>query len=106
MYCTFKTKMMITEDEILSLGFTKEPGWSTEDINAYSYSVTRTDRGFQVYNKYRLEREIDTDYFVLRSNIQRLPDLAYLTRGWNGDLETIDELFDIFENFKEINAKH
>ena len=97
---------MITEDEILLLGFTKEPGWSTETINAYSYSVTRTDRGFQVYNKYRLEREIDSDYFRLESNIQRLPDLAYPTRGWNGDLETIDDLFEIFEYFKTENRKH
>ena len=97
---------MITEDEILSLGFERVEGWCTDIVDAYSYSVTRKDRGFQVYNKYRLERLIDTDYFVLESNLQRLPDLAYPTRGWNGDLETIDDLFEIFEFFKETNAKH
>lgn len=97
---------MITEEDILSLGFEKIDSWCSDVIVSYKYSVRRYDKGRDVYNIYRLDRYIDTDYFMLQSDLERLPDLRFLTRGFNGELETVGELFDIFEFMKEENRKH
>jgi len=99
---------MITREEIEALGFVYAENISTDETDTYFYVEDRAgDKGkpYGTRNIYRLDNLIDTDYYNLRSNLERTPEFEMWTRGFNGDLETITELFDIFEFFKEENAK-
>ncbi len=101
---------MITHEEILGLGFEYmedwvETNWSDEETMSYRYTVNRTDKPSGSQNIYRLSRIVDTDYFNLASDLERLPEFKMFTRGWNGDLEDISDLFYLFESFKEANRK-
>lgn len=96
---------MITHEEILGLGFEYMEDWSDEDTDSYKYTVVRRDKPKGTENIYRLSRIIDTDYFNLVSDLERLPDFKMFTRGWNGDLDDISDLFYVFESFKEANRK-
>lgn len=96
---------MITNDQILNLGFTKVDEWSTDITDSYVYRVNRYDKPRNTINQYRLDRLIDTDYMELKSTLQRETDFNMATYSFNGELETIDELFDLFESFREANRK-
>ena len=96
---------MISEEDILLLGFTKVPEWDTEVTLAYKYEKNRYDKPRNTINLYRLDRLVDTDYMELKSTLQRETDFVFPTYSFNGELETIDELFDLFENFKDLNNK-
>ena len=96
---------MITGDQIESLGFTKVDEWSTDVTDSYVYRVNRYDKPRNTINQYRLDRLIDTDYMELKSTLQRETDFIFTTYSFNGELETIDELFDLFESFREANRK-
>lgn len=94
---------MILESDILNLGFTKVPEWGTEVTNSYVYRVNRYDKPRNTINLYRLDRLIDTDYMELKSTLQRETDFNMSLMSFNGELETIDELFDLFELMREKN---
>ena len=96
---------MISESEILALGFTKVDAWSTDIVDSYSYIVNRYDKPRNTINVYRLDRLIDTDYFELKSSLQRETDFFWKVFGFNGELETVDDLFDVFELAKEQSRK-
>ena len=96
---------MITNDEILNLGFTVVDEWSTDVTVAYKYVVNRYDKPRNTINLYRLDRLIDTDYMELVSSLQRETDFYMRLMSFNGELETIDELFDLLEMMKENNRK-
>jgi len=94
---------MVTSDEILALGFTKVDAWSTDVTDSYRYIVNRYDKPRNTINLYRLDRLIDTDYMELKSTLQRETDFNMALMSFNGELETIDELFDLFELMRERN---
>jgi hypothetical protein len=94
---------MITGDQIEDLGFTKVPEWSTDVTDSYVYRVNRYDKPRNTINQYRLDRLIDTDYMELKSTLQRETDFNMATYSFNGELETIDDLFELFESFREHN---
>ena len=94
---------MISSDDILSLGFTKVDEWSTDVTDSYVYRVNRYDKPRNTINQYRLDRLIDTDYMELKSTLQRETDFCMATLSFNGELETIDDLFELFEQFREAN---
>lgn len=94
---------MITSEEITNLGFTKVDEWSTDVTDSYVYRVNRYDKPRNTINQYRLDRLIDTDYMELKSTLQRETDFNMATYSFNGELETIDELFELFESFREAN---
>lgn len=96
---------MVTHEEILSLGFTEVPEWDTDITTAYKYVVNRYDKPRNTINLYRLDRLIDTDYMELVSSLQRETDFYMRTYSFNGELETIDDLFELFEQFREFNRK-
>ena len=96
---------MISNDEILNLGFTVVDEWSTDVTVAYKYVVNRYDKPRNTINLYRLDRLIDTDYMELVSTLQRETDFYMRTYSFNGELEEIDDLFELFEQFKELNRK-
>ena len=96
---------MITSSDIESLGFSRVPEWDTEVTLAYKYEKNRYDKLGNTINLYRLDRLVDTDYMELKSTLQREMDFNMSTYSFNGELETIDELFDLFENFKDLNNK-
>lgn len=95
---------MITNSEIISLGFTKVDDWSTDITNSYVYIVNRYDKPKNTVNMYRLDRLIATNYFELKSSLQRETDFNMRLMSFNGELEIIDDLFDLFEMVKE-NAR-
>ena len=95
---------MVTHEEILSLGFTEVPEWDTDITTAYKYVVNRYDKPRNTINLYRLDRLIDTDYMELVSSLQRETDFYMRLMSFNGELSTIEELFDLFEMFRE-NAR-
>ena len=95
---------MITREEIISLGFTQVDDWSTDVTTAYKYVVNRYDKPRNTINLYRLDRLIDTDYMELVSSLQRETDFYMRLMSFNGELSTIEELFDLFEMFRE-NAR-
>ena len=94
---------MISSDDILSLGFTKVDEWSTDVTDSYIYRVNRYDKPRNTINQYRLDRLIDTNYMELKSTLQRDTDFCMATLSFNGELETIDDLFELFEQFREAN---
>ena len=94
---------MISSDDILSLGFTKVDEWSTDVTDSYVYRVNRYDKPRNTINQYRLDRLIDTNYMELKSTLQRETDFCMATLSFNGELETIDDLFELFEQFREAN---
>jgi len=96
---------MISEEDILLLGFTKVPEWDTDVTLAYKYEKNRYDKPRNTINLYRLDRLVDTDYMELKSTMQREMDFNMSTYSFNGELETVDDLFDLFENFKDLNNK-
>ena len=96
---------MITNDQIEALGFEYSSTLSTDEVDTYLYVVDRTDKPSGSQNIYRLDRLVDTDYFNLTSRLERLPEFKMFTRGFNGFLDDITELFDIFESFKTQNLK-
>lgn len=96
---------MITNEDIISLGFIYSDELSTDEFDVYIYSYRRKDKPKGTYNIYRLDRIVDTDYFHLTSDLERLPEFKHFTRGYNGTLDDISELFYWFENFKEANKK-
>ena len=95
---------MISQEEIENLGFTKVDNWSSDIVDSYVYTVNRYDKPRNTINLYRLDQLIDTDYFELKSTLQRETDFNMALMSFNGELETIDELFDLFEMVKE-NAR-
>lgn len=95
---------MITESDILSLGFHRIEDWDTEDAIAYKYTVNRLEKGLYVQNIYRLLDYGNGEYF-LKSNLVRIPDLNLQTRGFLGTIDTVDELEDIFDTMKQQNAE-
>lgn len=95
---------MITHEEIISLGFTQVDDWSTDVTTAYKYVVNRYDKPRNTINLYRLDRLIDTDYMELVSSLQRETDFYMRLMSFNGELSTVEELFDLFEMFRE-NAR-
>lgn len=100
--------MSITREEIEALGFTYSDTLSTSEMATYLYVVDRAgDRGkpYGTQNVYRLDNPVSTDYYSLISDLQRKPEFEMWTRGFNGPLDTITELFNIFDNFKEANKK-
>ena len=96
---------MITSNEIESLGFSRVPEWDTDVTLAYKYEKNRYDKPRNTINLYRLDRLVDTDYMELKSTLQRETDFTFPTYSFNGELETVDDLFDLFENFKDLNNK-
>lgn len=96
---------MITHDDILTLGFTYVEEWSGDGISSYVYAENRRDKPRGTQNVYRLSRVDDTDYFNLVSDLERLPDFKMWTRGYNGEIDDISELFYIFDSFKTQNRK-
>ena len=96
---------MITSNEIESLGFSRVPEWDTDVTLAYKYEKNRYDKPRNTINQYSLDRLIDTNYMELKSTLQRETDFIFPTYSFNGELETIDELFDLFESFREANRK-
>lgn len=96
---------MISNDDILNLGFEEVTEWSTDVTAAYKYVVNRYDKPRNTINLYRLDRLIDTDYMELTSSLQRETDFYMRTYSFNGELETVDDLFELFENFKELNRR-
>lgn len=96
---------MITDVDIKSLGFEYSPTLSTDEVTTYLYVVDRTDKPHGSQNIYRLDRLTDTDYFSLISDLERVPEFKMFTRGYNGDLADITELFNLFESFKSANSK-
>ena len=95
---------MVTHEEILNLGFIEVPEWDTDITAAYKYVVNRYDKPRNTINLYRLDRLIDTDYMELVSSLQRETDFYMRLMSFNGELSTIEELFDLFEMFRE-NAR-
>lgn len=95
---------MVTHEEIIALGFTEVPEWDTDITVAYKYVVNRYDKPRNTINLYRLDRLIDTDYMELVSTLQRETDFNMRLMSFNGELATVDELFDLFEMFRE-NAR-
>jgi len=95
---------MISEEDILLLGFTKVPEWDTDVTLAYKYEKNRYDKPRNTINLYRLDRLIDTDYMELKSTIQREMDFCMALMSFNGEMTTIEDLFDLFEMFRE-NAR-
>lgn len=96
---------MITHDEIESLGFEKVDEWSTDVTDAYVYRVNRYDKPKNTQNIYRLDRLINTDYMELVSSLENEMYFQMRTYSFNGELENIDDLFELFEQFKEANRK-
>lgn len=96
---------MITHEEIEAIGFTYSAELSTDEVDTYFYIKNRRDKPKGSQNVYRLDRMVDTDYFNLTSDLERLPEFKMFTRGYNGFLDDISELFYIFESFKEQNLK-
>lgn len=94
---------MITDSEITNLGFIRVPEWDTEVTLAYKYEKNRYDKPRNTINLYRLDRLVDTDYMELKSTLQRETDFNMATYSFNGELETIDDLFELFESFREAN---
>jgi hypothetical protein len=94
---------MITDLDILGLGFSRVPEWDTEVTLAYKYEKNRYDKPRNTINLYRLDRLVDTDYMELKSTLQRETDFVFPTYSFNGELETIDDLFELFESFREHN---
>ena len=94
---------MISEEDILLLGFTKVPEWDTDVTLAYKYEKNRYDKPRNTINLYRLDRLVDTDYMELKSTLQRETDFIFTTYSFNGELESIDDLFELFESFREYN---
>ena len=94
---------MISEEDILLLGFTKVPEWDTDVTLAYKYEKNRYDKPRNTINLYRLDRLVDTDYMELKSTLQREMDFVFTTYSFNGELESIDDLFELFESFREYN---
>lgn len=95
---------MISDSEITNLGFIRVPEWDTEVTLAYKYEKNRYDKPRNTINLYRLDRLVDTDYMELKSTLQRETDFVFNTYSFNGELETIDDLFDLFELFKDNNT--
>jgi len=95
---------MISSNEIESLGFTKVDDWSTDVTDSYVYRVNRYDKPRNTINQYRLDRLIDTDYMELKSTLQRETDFNMALMSFNGEMTTIEDLFDLFEMFRE-NAR-
>jgi len=95
---------MITDSQIQDLGFTRVDAWSTDVTDSYQYIVNRYDKPRNTINLYRLDRLIDTDYMELKSTLQRETDFNMGLMSFNGELATIEELFDLFEMFRE-NAR-
>ena len=94
---------MITSSDIESLGFSRVPEWDTEVTLAYKYEKNRYDQPRNTINLYRLDRLVDTDYMELKSTLQRETDFIFTTYSFNGELESIDDLFELFESFREYN---
>jgi hypothetical protein len=97
--------VMITSADIEAIGFIKMEGWSTDIVDSYVYKVIRHDKPKNTHNVYRLDRLIDSDYFELRSSLQREMDFDFKTYSFNGELETVDDLFELMEEFRELNRK-
>jgi len=95
---------MITTTDIENLGFTRVEAWSTDVTDSYQYTVNRYDKPRNTINLYRLDRLIDTDYMELKSTLQRETDFSMRLMSFNGELEDIDALFDLFDMMKE-NAR-
>lgn len=95
---------MISHEDIENLGFTKVDNWSSDVTDSYVYTVNRYDKPRNTINLYRLDHLIDTDYFELKSSLQRETDFNMALMSFNGELETVDELFDLFEMVRE-NAR-
>ena len=95
---------MISSDDILSLGFTKVDEWSTDVTDSYIYRVNRYDKPRNTINQYMLDRLIDTNYMELKSTLQRETDFNMALMSFNGEMTTIEDLFDLFEMFRE-NAR-
>jgi len=94
---------MITNDEITWLGFTKVDSWSTDITDSYVYKVNRYDKPRNTINLYRLDRLIGTDYLELKSTLQRETDFLMPLMSFNGEVEDIDSLFELFESFRDHN---
>ena len=94
---------MITSSDIESLGFSRVPEWDTEVTLAFKYEKNRYDKPRNTINLYRLDRLVDTNYMELKSTLQRETDFCMATLSFNGELETIDDLFELFEQFREAN---
>jgi hypothetical protein len=96
---------MITREEIEAIGFNYSEELSTDEVEVYSYIKIRKDKPKGTQNVYMLCRAIGIDYFNLTSDLQRLSEFQMFTRGYNGYLDDISELFYIFESFKSDNRK-
>ena len=96
---------MISNEEIIQLGFTKVDAWSTDVTDSYQYIKNRYDKPRNTINLYRIDRLINTDYFEIVSSLQRETDFYLRTYSYNGDIYEIDDLFDLFEQLKDLNAK-
>jgi len=96
---------MVSQEEIENLGFAKVDNWSSDIVDSYVYIVNRYDKPRNTVNSYRLDHLIDTDYFELKSTLQRETDFNMRLMSFDGELETVDELFDLFELMKEHNRK-
>jgi len=95
---------MVSHEDVENLGFTKVDNWSSDIVDSYVYTVNRYDKPRNTINQYRLDHLIDTDYFELKSTLQRETDFNMSLMSFNGELETVEELFDLFEMVKE-NAR-
>ena len=92
---------MILNEDILSLGFTKVDNWSTDITDSYVYIVNRYDKPRNTINQYRLDRLIDTDYIELVTTLQRETDFNMRLDSFNGEVDDIDSLFELFELMKD-----
>jgi len=92
---------MVSHEEVESLGFTKVDAWSTDVVDSYVYRANRYDKPRNTINQYRLDRLIDTDYMELVATLQRETDFIMRLDSFNGEIEDVDSLFELFELMKE-----
>jgi len=94
---------MISRDEIEWLGFTRVDNWSSDIIDSYKYIVNRYDKPRNTINLYRLDKLIGTDYIELKSTLQRETDFCMNTYSYNGEVTSIEDLFDLVELIRDHN---
>jgi len=96
---------MITEQDILDVGYIKEEDISDSDTNVYYMIVLRPDKPDRTRNFYRLDWDLVLDTFTLVTNLERKTDFDMKTISYMGAFDTKEELENITELFKEFNAK-
>ena len=99
---------MITEQEILDLGFTKED-YSTSGKNYYTIDISRAKRyqQYDAHNKYTLEViDGDSNPHKLGSTLRLGVHYSLNTNSWHGTFKNIEHLNDVLESMIKWDLKH